>query len=174
MVVTDLVGRSFMTDDQRAAILEELPEQGNVLEIGTGHGTTVAWWAQRRPAVTFVTVDNFEVAPGTGPGDIEDWLTNHQPNQLLFRGTSAQFGAVALPVFDAIFIDGDHSYEGCMADLILGKRLVVAGGKLMLHDYGRMEVPSLRGVTKAADTFCPTYHWTVKRVLVCTAVMEAG
>ena len=37
--------------------------------------------------------------------------------------------------FDFLYIDGDHTYDGCSLDLILWSRKVRQGGIIALHDY---------------------------------------
>lgn len=41
------------------------------------------------------------------------------------------FGAM----YDMIFLDGDHSYEGCRADIVAFRSLLKPGGMLCGHDY---------------------------------------
>lgn len=36
--------------------------------------------------------------------------------------------------FDMLFIDGDHSYEGCLFDLVKWGELLSVGGNIVLHD----------------------------------------
>lgn len=165
-------GRSFMRPQQRDAILAELPQRGLMLEVGTGHGVTVAWWAKRRPNVQFLSVDTFTAAVGTGPGVIEDWLHNHGPNQMLFVGTSTEFSRFGYKQFDVVFIDGGHSYEDCWIDLRGADAFLLSVGKILVHDYGRTDVPQLRGVTRAVDDFCSESDWQVVRTVIHTAVLE--
>jgi hypothetical protein len=59
---------------------------------------------------------------------------------------------------DAVYIDGDHSYEGCLADLLTAERYVRAGGWIMGHDYS-MNMSKAKnhyefGVKQAVDEFC--------------------
>lgn len=37
--------------------------------------------------------------------------------------------------FDWIYVDGDHSYDGCMLDLNIAKRLVKEDGLILGHDH---------------------------------------
>ncbi|MFI5171945.1 MAG: class I SAM-dependent methyltransferase, partial [Chitinophagales bacterium] len=51
---------------------------------------------------------------------------------------------------DLIFIDADHSYNSCIADLNAYSKLVEPGGYLVAHDYLNSFHP---GVKKAVDEF---------------------
>lgn len=51
---------------------------------------------------------------------------------------------------DFVFIDADHSYEGCKADIQAWMPKVKRGGWLMGHDY-----PQRKGVREAVDEIFP-------------------
>lgn len=53
---------------------------------------------------------------------------------------------------DFVFIDADHSYEGCKADIIAWKDKVKEGGLISGHDYKNTSFPCF-GVEKAVDEF---------------------
>lgn len=53
---------------------------------------------------------------------------------------------------DFVFIDADHSYEGCKADIEAWGSRVKPGGWLCGHDYENTEYPKF-GVTQAVDEF---------------------
>lgn len=67
--------------------------------------------------------------------------------------------------FDAIYIDGDHSFEGCSKDLAVAYRKVKPGGWIMGHDYDMNELKAKNvycfGVNQAVDTFCVTKNQKV-------------
>ena len=176
--IEGFVGTSFMRQVQRDAILAVIPAQGVFIELGTGHGATVAWWAKQRPGVTFMSIDTFQAAEGTGPGDIAHWLENRQPNQHLFVGTSWEFCElfVSSPTFDkcveVVFIDGGHSYKDTLIDLQELSCRLEYDGLLLVHDYGRVECAELRGVTRAVDDFCAQSDWQKVDVLVRTALLK--
>ena len=48
----------------------------------------------------------------------------------------------------AVYIDGDHSYEACKADIKRWVPWVIEGGLIFFHDYGTAHTP---GVVKAVD-----------------------
>ena len=51
---------------------------------------------------------------------------------------------------DIVFIDGDHSYEACLADLRAWLPKVRSGGVICGHDYGH---PKIGKVKKAVDEY---------------------
>lgn len=63
--------------------------------------------------------------------------------------------------FDMIYVDGDHSLEGCTKDLELAIKKVKPGGWICGHDYDMNELKAKNvycfGVRQAVDTFCIRY-----------------
>jgi uncharacterized Rossmann fold enzyme len=55
-------------------------------------------------------------------------------------------------LFDFVFIDADHSYEGCKADIAAWLPRVKPGGLLCGHDYNNTDFEDF-GVTRAVDEF---------------------
>ena len=55
------------------------------------------------------------------------------------RGRSLDVARTFTHRIDLIFIDGDHSYEGCHGDVAHWLPLVKAGGCIILHDWGWAE-----------------------------------
>lgn len=65
------------------------------------------------------------------------------------RGRSNDIGrAWNLPI-GLLHIDGDHSFEGCLADYELFGRHIVPGGWIALHDYGLRDYQA--GVKRMVD-----------------------
>jgi predicted O-methyltransferase YrrM len=66
---------------------------------------------------------------------------------------------------DFVFIDGDHSEEGCRLDWDLWHPLVAPGGLLVLHDarMGGPDGAGLPGPTAVADAVLrpPPAGWTI-------------
>ena len=70
---------------------------------------------------------------------------------------------------DFVFIDGMHTFDGCVLDLIKWCPKVRKGGMVALHDYCPM---NRNGVIKAVDsyTYCHQIHpWFVTREIINTA-----
>lgn len=79
----------------------------------------------------------------------------------LFGDIQRQYG----PIFDLVFIDGDHSYEACQLDIELYGQLVRPGGILAGHDYHHEKHP---GVAQAVDELGEPFNlvrtiWWIQR-----------
>lgn len=105
-----------------------------ILEIGTRNGATLWGMAQAAPGAVLVSVDptnerrHFEqLIPGAElhaiAGDSHDLGT-------LLR---VQFALAGRPV-DFLFVDGDHTEQGCRADVDDYAPLLSPSGLLCLHD----------------------------------------
>ena len=65
---------------------------------------------------------------------------------------------------DWIYIDGDHSYEGCLADLESALSVVKSGGMILGDDYYWPDSTwGKEGVTKAVDKFISKHNFKIKR-----------
>lgn len=80
------------------------------------------------------------------------------------RGRSWDVAKTFTHRIDLIFIDGDHSYEGCHRDVVDWLPLVKAGGCIMLHDLGwaegvqRVVTEDLRPLIKREGRL-PNIYW---------------
>lgn len=75
----------------------------------------------------------------------------------IVRNTSANAAARCPDAsLDFVFIDADHSYAGCSADLVAWLPKVKPGGLICGHDYQNDEFPGF-GVTRAVDEFARAY-----------------
>ena len=64
-------------------------------------------------------------------------------------------------MLDWIYIDGDHSYEGCLRDLENSLKVVKPGGLVLGDDYGWPNAKWFKpGVTKAVDEFINRHKLT--------------
>lgn len=164
------VGRSAISDEERALIPELLPKGGKLLELGTLDGVSVAYWATERPDCEFLTVDPFRVGHGTGSGTLKNWVANHRQNQRLFVGVSADLHGFERQ-FDIAFVDGDHEYNACLKDLAAVERMVCIRGLILAHDYAH-RASMFKGVTSAVDDFCAGSSMKIERVVDTTAIIR--
>ena len=80
------------------------------------------------------------------------------PRVTIHRMTSTEWFETKPEKLDWIYVDGDHSYHGCLNDLENALKIVKTGGLIMGDDY---LWPSAKygklGVTDAVDRFCKRY-----------------
>lgn len=65
------------------------------------------------------------------------------------------------PEQDFVFIDADHSYEGCKRDIEHWKLRVKSGGWLCGHDYENKDFPKF-GVTDAVNEFAAAHGFNIE------------
>ena len=137
-------GQPIMTSvlDEEIALLCELGAGRQVLEIGSAYGYSAVRMAMAG-AEHVTAVDNH--SGGTWLGDTR---TRMQANleaagvagkvTIVQSDSKAALAALAAQgrTFGLIFIDGDHSYAGAVADIDAALPLLEPGGSLAVHDYG--------------------------------------
>lgn len=78
----------------------------------------------------------------------------NDPRVKIHRMTSDEWFEETDVELDWIYIDGDHSFEGCYRDLNNALKVVKQGGRILGDDYmWSGQRPGKRGVTKAVDKF---------------------
>jgi len=97
-------------------------------------------------------------------------LSNYEGRFVIYKEmsekASEKFKAGSM---DFVFIDGGHSFDNCVMDLIKWVPKIKKGGMVALHDYCPM---NRNGVIKAVDayTYCHQIHpWFVTRETINTA-----
>lgn len=113
-----------------------------VVEIGVNLGTFGIGLVSALATATIVAVDPYDCSRDCYPYtdvayDIVHNLSSpFRDRYHLIRQTSANVSKwVANGTFDLVFIDGDHTYEGCHLDVQHWVPKLKAGGKVMFHDY---------------------------------------
>lgn len=135
-------------------LLDWLPQEGTLVEIGTLFGLAAKRIAAARAHLKIVAVDNFCWNPFGLPPALHREFTEKILWSELRRGQvelcamdSGRFRATCAFVPDAVFLDADHSYAAVKAEIEWAKRLGVK--TICGHDYGNPN-PAF-GVTKAVD-----------------------
>ncbi len=158
-------------------ILTRLPE-GEVAgaEIGVFTGA-LSRLLLERPDLHLTMVDSWAGDGKDYIGDSGDWhsrLSQAQQNECRKSAeqVAAPFGdrAKVLPLasreasnvvpdasLDFVFIDADHSYEGCKADIRAWMPKLKPGGLLAGHDYDNKDFEDF-GVTRAVDEFAAAHQ----------------
>ncbi|MCF7811963.1 class I SAM-dependent methyltransferase [bacterium] len=118
-----------------------------IVEVGTYAGGTSIGWARaiaENGCGKLICVDNDSYSKGTYPEitkiNIEN--TNISPEQYeLLNGDAKeiipQLSTLYKGKVDIYLVDGDHTYEGALADLENGLPMMKSGGHILVHDVDR-------------------------------------
>jgi uncharacterized Rossmann fold enzyme len=140
-------------------------------EVGVFAGEMSAALLRENRILHLDMIDSWEADGKAYQGDSGDWHTSlSQSAQDMYREaaiTRTEFAkerrtimqarsttaAACTPErYDFVFLDGDHSYEGCKADIEAWASKVKPGGWLGGHDYGNPDWPKF-GVKRAVDEY---------------------
>jgi hypothetical protein len=145
-------------------------------EIGVFTGALSALLLDR-PDLNLIMVDSWKGDGKDYIGDSGDWHSRlSQAKQDEYRKCAERIAAeaghrarvLAMPSneavhfvpdasLDFVFIDADHSYEGCKRDVEMWARKVKPGGLLSGHDYGNTDFEDF-GVTRAVDEYVAAHN----------------
>lgn len=125
-----------------SAISLTMPNTKNVLEIGTGSGTTTVILSGIFPDARIYTFDL--------PDDDRDYSSLsyrkedtefdnrvNRPNVQFYARNSFYLLSHELPMFDVVFIDGGHSYPAVAWDAMYAYNRTKSQGFIVFHDYNR-------------------------------------
>lgn len=120
--------------------------KGRILETGTGYGESAAFFASEKFGWRIYTVDGFGIY---GDGRIYDqWdrekvekINKALPYNVIQILGNSQKIPWELPI-DLLFIDADHSYEGCKADFDNYAPYVEQFGFICFDDYNQPNNPA--------------------------------
>ncbi len=126
-------------------------------EIGSYEGRSALWFAE-----------NILTGAGARLWCIDTWTdadvyqrfrenTQHDDRIWRFRESSGILrNGSGAPVFDAVYIDGDHSFRWAYRDAINAWPVLKSGGVMIFDDVGRY-----RTVREATDLFMDRYHGAI-------------
>jgi predicted O-methyltransferase YrrM len=126
----------------------KVPPGGLALEVGSFKGKSSACIAAGLNHARLACVDTWhnDAMPYDDASDVmPEFVSNVEPYRDLIeahRGTSTTVAATWTRPIDLLFIDGDHSYEGCRADLNAWIDFVKQGGWIAFHDSSEAGVAS--------------------------------
>lgn len=137
-----------------------------VLEIGRRNGGSTFLLA----CATGAPITSIDIDP-VDDGFLRHALGSRGDNVALIRADST-IARTTPDSIDLLFIDGDHTYDGCYADLKTWAHRVVPGGHVILHDsyagaYGVQRAaheffgPLILQFDEVISPLIPANHWTV-------------
>lgn len=152
------------------------PEGGKGIEIGVQRGVNALDILHGCAPSLLVLVDQW------GDDEVNQNNLKHTTANLgefmrqgivkTYRGKSAEVLPQLLEEygqnFDFVYVDGDHTFEGCYSDLMLADKLVKPGGVIAGHDYADTRKNAwVRkqgwGVFEAVAEFAKNTRWKAGR-----------
>ncbi len=90
----------------------------------------------KREKVHSFDLDSYPFSSGMYKmNNVEDWIVFDKKHSLIAAG---EWKCQKNQNIRLLFIDGDHSYEGCKNDILAWAPYLVPGGILAVHDYGNV------------------------------------
>jgi len=172
--------RRQMTEMQpvnRLALLEQLPKNGVVAEIGVKLGEFSREIVQRTQPKELHLIDpwkHFEIGyEDTNNVSQAEQDRRYAAVRLVFMAdnrvkfhritSEAAVARFADGTFDWIYFDGNHAYMNMKRDLELYAPKMKKGGLICGHDYA--DLPECQGVKRAVDEFREKHGW---ELIACT------
>lgn len=164
--------------DTRKDLIDSLvPKYGNYAEIGVLNGDFSRELFNILSPKKLVLIDLFEGSCYSGDKDgnnvmlydlnasyqkQKEWEADNTSIRVLKGDSSTILKTFDNNFFDMIYLDGDHSYEGCKKDLLVAYDKVKNNGFIIGHDY-EMNFNKTKnsyhfGVKRAVDEFCLLYN----------------
>ncbi len=157
-------------------LIETLPSNAKVLEMGVFHGRGLIYLAQHSEfeiygVDSFIAADTPYMPEGikTDPefygACLQNLFAMNVQRKVTLIALESERASKLFPdhSLDCVFIDGEHSYEPVIRDINLWKSKVKSGGYLSGDDYE----PPWQGVIQAVDEVFPQrsimgWTWYVK------------
>ena len=170
-------------DNREDMVSAIVPKGGVGCEIGVYAGEFAEQlWRLTKPS-KMILIDGWDlISPNLFTGDQDGNNCISLPAKTLFNVVKDRFANKNVEIIksmsqdaipnitdslDWVYIDADHSYKGCLRDLLLVEPKIKEGGLIMGHDYC-MNMKKAKtnweeifeiGVRKAVDEFCMTRGW---------------
>lgn len=139
-------------------LVADLPPYPVVVNIGAGGGTSGLAIAETRPDLVLVTIDIQDLSSPFGCLEAERQvmakagLTHYElgKNWIQICDDSKDVANdweslsttwLPSPMVNMVYVDGDHSYEGCAGDITGWLPWLKPGGLMIVHDYAKATFP---------------------------------
>lgn len=142
----------------RDELMRFMPKVGLVAEVGVNQGAFAKVIARECAPAWMVLVDHW---PDGVPEACLAPLKAAVPRLDILHQKSVEAASQCRGIgFNMVYIDADHSYESCLADLEAWAPTLAPDGLLLAHDYYRDDgVAKDFGVIEAVETFCERHGW---------------
>lgn len=127
-------------------LAQKVPQGGVIVELGSYVGASTSFLAEgsKQKSVQLFCIDTWEndAMPENKRDTWNEFKANtkdYQDMLIPLRGLSVEVASDFSKKIDLLFIDADHSYQGCSEDVKAWLSKVKDGGTIVFHDYGWAE-----------------------------------
>jgi predicted O-methyltransferase YrrM len=151
-----------------------------MVEVGCRYGASAALWLENIPNLTLVCIDPYRAYHRVSQARQDLIYEGAKENAAKYGFTVLRKASLdAVDMFrdgelDVVNIDGDHSFDAAVQDIIRWAPKVREGGLVLVHDYCSF---ALSGVIKAVDSYTHCHWiepWYVTRDQEPTAFWQRG
>lgn len=145
-------------------LVRELPDDPVCINIGAAMGTSALAMLEARPdsLVTSIDIEDCPIEKQA----IEECGFDEEDRYWFRKGRSQDIGKEwKVPKVDFVFVDGDHTFEGCYNDALVWYKHLKPKGIMAFHDY-QSRIKVLESVERAVDA--------VTKVLGLKFVLQRG
>lgn len=144
-------------------LIWKLPKGSICLNIGAGFGTSGIAFIENPDVGKLYTIDIYETERQSTLGNLEYEMGvfrhfgfDKDPRYMQILGDSIEIGEMwNYGQIDMLFLDGDHSYEHCLNDIMVWHPRMKKGSIMAFHDY---KEPVWPGVTKAIEELLMPFY----------------
>jgi len=153
--------------ESRLKILEYLPKNSVVAEVGTQYGYFAEQiMAIAKPKKLHLLDYNFDLFKAEISKKQKSLVQEGIENgtvELHEGDSSTSLSSFPNEYFDWIYIDADHAYQGVCKDIQQGYTKVKPAGMMVFNDYTNWSVCEVMpyGVAKAVNEFCIANNWEI-------------
>jgi hypothetical protein len=143
----------------REAVMDYLPKEGIVAEVGTQEGIFAKKLYDRLQPheLHLFDIDFSPFRKLLAFGDLPATVTLHEGD------SSTKLATLPDAYFDVIYVDGDHSYEGVKRDTEVAKRKLKKDGVLWFNDFTLWSPVEMidYGVPHVISELCHSGEWKI-------------
>jgi hypothetical protein len=153
--------------ESRLKILEYLPKNSVVAEVGTQYGhfaeKILAIAKPKKLHLIDYNFDLFKAEISKKPKSLVQEGIENGTVELHEGDSSTILRSFPDEYFDWIYIDADHAYQGVCKDIQQGYTKIKAAGMMVFNDYTNWSVCEVMpyGVAKAVNEFCIANNWEI-------------
>lgn len=153
--------------ESRAKLLEYLPKDSVVAEVGTQYGNFAEKiFSITQPKKLHIIDNNLQLFKNQVTQKQKILLQEGIKNgtiELHEGDSSTILSEFPDEYFDWIYIDADHAYEGVCKDIDRGYKKVKSDGMMVFNDYTNWSICEIMpyGVARAVNEFCLANNWEI-------------